>query len=180
MPRKEKKGRRAYLNDIKMNESGKYVYEGTCYFWNEEGESRCRVLVRLWILCGVLVVAAVAAGCIPAPGMGNCIYLVLPYALEVIAAVGVCWGLGRLTFGGDPLREYVYQATAEKIPGRSALAAVLAVLTAAGEIIYVIQNGMQDDAGMFALCLILEGAAAVSAVYLRRVVSGLSWDKRRQ
>ena len=50
MPRKEKKGRRAYLNDIKMNESGKYVYEGTCYFWKEEGESRCRVLVRLWIL----------------------------------------------------------------------------------------------------------------------------------
>ncbi|MDO4321814.1 MAG: hypothetical protein Q4C61_04745 [Lachnospiraceae bacterium] len=178
MSEKQRKGRRAYLNDIKMNESGKYVYEGTYYAWDEKEKGRRRILAKLWGVCAVLAAAAVAAGCIPAPGMENCVYLVLPYALQVIAAVSVCWGLGRLSLGGNPLREYVYQAAVEKLPGRAVISAVFAGLTAAGELVYVIQNGVQGEAGMFALCLVLEAIVTAAALYLRFAVLKLSWEKQ--
>lgn len=175
----KKKGRRAYLNDIKKDRDGRYVYEGTLYLWKEDRESRKGSLQKLWVCCGILMAAVLAAGSIPAPGMSGCFYLVLPYAVQVIAAVSVCWGLGRLSIGGSPLREYVYEAAAKKLPGRAAVTAAASLLTAIGEIIYIFTNAGQENAGMAILLILLETAASASALFLRKIVRGLSWEIKK-
>lgn len=171
MTEKQRRGCRAYLNDIKINENGEYVYQGTYYIWNEEKKSRRRVLGELWVSCIVMLAAAVGAGCLPAPGVGNCAYVLLPYVAEVMAAVSVCWALARLSAGGNPLREYVYLATVDKLPGRVVLTAVFAGAAAVGEGIYVIKNGIQGKIGIIVLFIFLEIAALAAAGSMRFLVS---------
>ena len=122
---KSAKARKSYLKDFKKDKDGKYVYQGDWYRYQYGQMSRQGLLARLWGMCAVLVCTAVAAGCVPAAGMDECFYVLLPYAVSVVSGISVCWSLGRLTAGGEKIRSYVYETSCSKIPFRSAVAAVL-------------------------------------------------------
>lgn len=182
MAGKQKKGRQAYLNDIKINENGQYVYQGTYYIWNEEKKSRKRALGELWASCMVMLAAAVGAGCLPVPGVGNCVYVLAPYVAQIMAVVSVCWALARLSAGGNPLREYVYLATMDKLPKRTALTAVFAAAAAVGEGIYVIKNTIQEKIGIIILFIFLEIAALAAAGIMSFLLSAniiQKWNNKK-
>ncbi|MGM9537966.1 MAG: hypothetical protein ACI3VN_06500, partial [Candidatus Onthomonas sp.] len=141
MEEKKRQGRRSYLNDFQQNAAGEYLYTGAHYTFVEQGKNRRRFLTELWLLCGVALAAAVAGGCIPGSGMDQCFYVMLPYAAGLVGAISLCWGLGRLTAGGDPLRAYVYEQTVEKLPGRAMVTAVMAGLTLLGSLVRLILSG---------------------------------------
>jgi hypothetical protein len=166
----KKSGRHAYLNKFEKNNSDQYEYRGTIYTYDDKALSYGRWLARLWI-CGIVMAAAVLVnGCIPAPGMQNCIYVLLPYVLQLLAAVSVCWAIVRLTAGGAQLREYIYQATVEKLPMRTMLTAILAIAAAVGEVIFLIRNGAGDYLRAAICFLVLEAVTASAAVWLHWVV----------
>lgn len=171
------KKRREYLNQFHRTASGEYVYSGEHYTFQSQGKSRRRAMTELWLSCTVAVAAVVAGGCIPAPGVGNCAYVLIPYVAAVIAAVSGIWSLGQLTAGGDPLRAYVYDDTVKKLPLRLILTAVFAGVSCLGEGLFLLLNGGQGKTGFAVLFLVLEAAATLAAVLGRWAFSRLTWSK---
>ena len=130
---KERRGRRDHLNDFYRDVSGNYVYTGTCYVCRAAEKERTALLRRVWLLTAVMAAAVVAGGFISAPGMDRCFYVLLPYAAEVGLTGSVVWATVRWQAREYPMREYVYRATVQALPGRclgSAEGACAAVSTA--------------------------------------------------
>lgn len=176
MSEKKRKGRRAYLDSYKKNEEGKYVYEGEVYTF--KGENLRRELLRLWALCVALLLALAAAGCSTAPGADSSAYVLLPYAANLATSLSVCWGMGRLTSGGNPIKAYVYEASVGQLPARAVGSALCSGAGLVGEGIYLFQNGTGGRTGACFLFLLLETAALILAMWIRKAVQDMKWVKR--
>lgn len=172
MAEKKRRGRRAYLDDFQKNAAGEYIYTGKTYAW---GSDRKRSLLRLWLFAGAALCAAVAGGCIPGTGMDGRAYVVLPYVLALIGAFSLCWGVGRLTDGGEPLRGYVYDATVKKLPVRAVLTAVLAGIAFLGELANVIFSQFFGRLFFAFLFMAFEVVILAAALLLRRTILRLEW-----
>ena len=82
----KKHSRREHLNDFHLNVAGEYVYDGALYACQSSEEKQHRIKRAVWGMVAILIVAVIAGGCIPAPGMQNCFYVLLPYLGEFLAA----------------------------------------------------------------------------------------------
>lgn len=169
----KKKGRRSYLNDYRRNEQGAYEYGGRRYSYCGTDLRRKKLLLSA--LCAAACAAMAAAGCIPAPGMGNCIYVLLPYAAGLAAGGGMCLALYRVCTGGDPMKAYVFEAGVQKLPARAAVTAVCAVLASAGEIVFAARSGFGGRGPGFAAFLFLELTAVGSALLVRKNIQKMHW-----
>ena len=84
MAEKKYKGRRAYLNDFKKNESGNYEYQGDLYYWKGDKESLKKEMITLWLLGIGMLASLILAGCVDAPGAMNSFTVVLPYTISFV------------------------------------------------------------------------------------------------
>jgi len=157
--------RRAYLNEFHQTLDGGYVYTGA--HWNADPTKRLALLRRLWPAALLLSVAAVVPGCLPAPWMMNTAYVVLPYALDVVASGYFVWRLIRLTSGGNPMRDYTYQKT---VPGFRASALFplgCSALAAVGLAVYLLLHGPSNAWPQALLSLICYGSQILLSLFLR-------------
>lgn len=177
MAEKKRKKRRAYLDAFQKDEKGKYEYKGELYRYRGGEKGLHRELMHLWILCLGMMAVLIAAGCTAAPGAVNCAYVLIPYTVNFMTGISVCWGLYRLTAGGHPLRAYIYQASVAQVPGRAAGTATGAGAAIAGEVVFVIRNGMEDKMTGFIFFLFLEGTAMLLALLIRKRMGQMSWDR---
>ncbi len=171
---KRKWGVNAHTDEFQQDASGKYVYTGNYYAWQPECGSRTRAMVKLilyWIASFALIVAA---GCVPDAGMEDRAYIIIPYAVQIIASVSVGWGAFRLAFAGDPLMAYVYDETAASIPIRAMITIVGAGLTCLGEVFNLILNGSESPRSA-AVLLIAEAASLILTILIRRSLQKMSW-----
>lgn len=169
--KKKKPGRRAYLNDFHPTARGDYVYTGKIIQWPAQGHgTRKQVLLRLWCWAALGTLASVLGGCLDGVGMDGRPYVLLPYVVGLILAGCTLWSLIRLTGGGEELRAYVYQATAERLPGLTLAWAIASGVTLAGEGVNLVLPGFQGNIVMAGFFAGLEAAALLSAVLLRRVL----------
>ena len=134
-------------------------------------------MVRRW--CFVLAIAAleVLAGCLPARGPAGRFYVLLPYAAALITSGVLLWGVAQLPGDGVRVREYVYDAWVAPLPVRTAAAAILAGLAAAGEALELLIHGAVDSliASLgFILCQC--GALGISLVW-RAMERDVVWSK---
>lgn len=172
-----RKRRRAYLDDYKINEEGQYEYQGVRYKWPLEEMERKKLQRRLQVMEILAIAAALLAGCIPAPGVGSSACLILPYAFGVVAVISLGLALWPVCTEPDPMRGHVYEASVLKVPFRSMLAAVLAALSLAGEIIYLFLNGSEGKMLDGVIFLALEAAVLAIVMNIRQQVCGLQWKK---
>ncbi|MBR6312315.1 MAG: hypothetical protein IKR51_05000 [Oscillospiraceae bacterium] len=173
--KKKSRGRRAYLEDFRRSASGEYIYSGAHYS-RRGGLSRSGHLARLWPAGAVLIACAAARGFIPVAGMAGgtlaSFYVIVPYICELLCAVSVVWALVRFSANPEPLREYVYRATAEILPVRAAFAAAFAAAALIGEIVFFATHGWEG------LPLIaLPAAACAAALLVRRFSKAQQWEK---
>lgn len=174
---KKRRGRKAYLADFQPNSRGDYEYNGALYRYTTQSKSLQKALAQLWAFEALQLICTVIAGCLPAAGMDNTFYLLLPYTATLLLAVSTCWALVRLTAGGNPLREYVYQASVKKLPLRTLLTAVFAGITAVGEILRLVLHGFDGKEGATALFFMLIFTILACSIALRRLILHLSWAK---
>ncbi len=164
----QKRRRRSYLEDFHETASGEYVYTGRVHPFEGTASERVRALAALWACAALALAALVAGGCLPAAGMDGCPYVLLPYTAALLAGISVAWLMGRLTAGGESLRDYVYKDTVGKARARGTLAAALCGLTLAGEGVYLALNGAGERAaGSAGLCLLLMLALWMQVLWLR-------------
>lgn len=170
------KGRRAYLNDIRPNLAGEYVYVGNYYCYVPKGKSFRRALAEIIALSLLSLAGLVAAGFVRAGGMANCVYVIVPYMAEAIAVFTMLWAVCKLLFKGRRLREYVYGSSVAKLPVRTVCSASFAGLGLLCIIIFSAINGIDGSIGEFVLLLLAKAVAIAAPLLLRKLINSLSWE----
>ena len=136
-------------------------------------------------MAAILIVAVIAGGCIPAPGMQNCFYvpanpqtIVSDYYLgEFLAAGSVVWALVKLGTDWSAVREYNYQKSVAVLPVRTAVTAVFSLLGIVCELIFFFVNDHAGQTFFALLYVLLKLTALLSALVLRAEIMQAEWDK---
>lgn len=170
-----RKNRKSALEHYQVNAGGEYVYTGKYLRYQQQEKSRKQALTGLWALCIPMAAAAVACGCIPAPGMVNTFYVLLPLMVEIVLVISCLWSLGQITAGGDPMKEYVYRDSVEKLPGRLVAVMVFAGITTAAELLYLIlEGGFGLSVGVV---LGLQVLVFALAMWAKKNISQMKWTE---
>ena len=159
----DRKNKHAYLDDFEKDLNGNYQYRGAHYHYKGT-QPRGKALAGLWVLCGGGTACLLAAGFVHGATAHAPFWLLLPYMAGLLAGVYVLYLLVRLTAGGDPLRAYIHEQTAQKLPGVCLAAAVLAALTAAAQLVQLALGGQNLAARLlFAAVQTVAAAAFIRA-----------------
>ena len=173
----KKHNRREHLNDFHLNVAGEYVYDGALYACQSSEEKQHRIKRAVWGMVAILIVAVIAGGCIPAPGMQNCFYVLLPYLGEVVAAASVVWALAKLGTDWREVREYNYEKSVAVLPVRTVVAAGFAALGIVCEGIFFFTNKPADKALFALLYVLLKLIVLLCALGVRAKIMQAEWDK---
>lgn len=171
----DRKNKHAYLDDFEKDLNGNYQYRGAHYLY-KGAQPRGKALAGLWALCGGGAALAVAAGFVPGATARAPFWLLLPYMGGLLAAVYAVYLLVRLTAGGEPLRAYIHEQTVQKLPGSCMLAAVLAAVTAAAQLVQLALVGQDLPARL--LFALLQAVAAAAFVLAGRRFKALKYERQ--
>lgn len=171
----DRKNRHAYLDDFEKDLNGNYQYRGAHYYYKGT-QPRGKALAGLWVLCGGGTACLLAAGFVHGATAHAPFWLLLPYMAGLLAGVYVLYLLVRLTAGGDPLRAYIHEQTAQKLPGVCLAAAVLAALTAAAQLVQLALGGQNLAARL--LFAALQTVAAAAFIRASKRFKVLKYEKQ--
>ncbi len=169
-----RKKKRAYLNDYHQNASGGYDYEGDLWSW-EDPAGRKGSLTVSWVSLCLGLVLMIAAGCLPAPGADHVPYVLLPYAVGIMACVLAMMALMRLTGEKDKIRGHVYESSVVKLPLRLILGGVMPLVAALGELVYLALHRIMTGPAIGFIAL--ECASGIVVVLLKIRFDRLKWVK---
>ena len=172
-----KRGENSYLNDFHPNLAGEYIYDGALYACQSDPDTQKKSRRRLWGCTALLFLAVLTSGSIPAPGMQNCFYVILPFLGELIAAVSVVWAVVKLGRDWSAVREYVYERTVPALPGRALCAAVFAAAGILCELLYLALSGHGGQLFSALLFVMLKVLSLICALTIRRELSEQNWSK---
>ena len=139
-------------------------------------KSRKRLLLELWGLGTAGTICLLLSGFLPLRRCRGCFYVLLPYLIALVAAISCLWIRLVLSGGGDPLRQYVHDATVLKLPGRAMVSAVAALACISGEIVSCALNGADGEIGALIAVFLLLAVGAGAMVLLRRRIRGAVWQ----
>lgn len=171
----DRKNKHAYLDDFEKDLNGNYQYRGAHYYYKST-QPRGKALAGLWVLCGGGTACLLAAGFVHGATAHAPFWLLLPYMAGLLAGVYVLYLLVRLTAGGDPLRAYIHEQTAQKLPGVCLAAAVLAALTAAAQLVQLALGGQNLAARL--LFAALQTVAAAAFIRANKRFKVLKYEKQ--
>lgn len=171
----DRKNKHAYLDDFEKDLNGNYQYRGVHYHYKGT-QPRGKALAGLWVLCGGGTACLLAAGFVHGATAHAPFWLLLPYMAGLLAGVYVLYLLVRLTAGGDPLRAYIHEQTAQKLPGVCLAAAVLAALTAAAQLVQLALGGQNLAARL--LFAALQTVAAAAFIRASKRFKVLKYEKQ--
>lgn len=172
----DRKNKHAYLDDFEKDLNGNYQYRGAHYYYKGT-QPRGKALAGLWVLCGGGTACLLAAGFVHGATAHAPFWLLLPYMAGLLAGVYVLYLLVRLTAGGDPLRAYIHEQTAQKLPGVCLAAAVLAALTAAAQLVQLALGGQNLAARL--LFAALQTVAAAAFIRANKRFKVLKYEKQK-
>ena len=156
-----KKNRRSYLRDFVKNADGTYVYTGK--MWHADPALRRRILVKLWALQAGMLLSVILPGFATTAGLQNTFYVILPYMLWLISDIALTYTLGSMTFGGNPLRDYIYERSVARYAFLTLLPLTGAALTAAGLLVFLLRDGSGEGAVVCLICSAVQIAVSVMA-----------------
>lgn len=171
----DRKNKHAYLDDFEKDLNGNYQYRGAHYYYKGT-QPRGKALAGLWVLCGGGTACLLAAGFVHGATAHAPFWLLLPYMAGLLAGVYVLYLLVRLTAGGDPLRAYIHEQTAQKLPGVCLAAAVLAALTAAAQLVQLALGGQNLATRL--LFAALQTVAAAAFIRASKRFKVLKYEKQ--
>ena len=150
---KERKSRRAYLNDFQQDESGQYQYKGEVYLLeNKEPEQVSKKL--LTFVTGSLG-SCVVAGFIPYDGMSGSPMVVFPYLVEFGFSILLAVAVYTFTKNIRELRSYQYNKSIEKVKpyGMIVIIGIVAGLLASVSRMFGQKEGVQTIYALFFIAL---------------------------
>lgn len=172
------RGRAKQAQYFAPSATGEYIYTGAHYTQTPGRFTWKQAMARRWAMGVAMAVLVVLSGCIPVPGMANTFYVLLPYAGELVSVCSLVWAVGRMTAGGERLREYVYEETVLRLPVRTVLAAVFSAVTAAGECLFLAMHGAGGEKTRYIIVFLLaHGCVLAISLIWRRTERDVFWEK---
>lgn len=184
-PKKKRRGRRAYLDDIRRGADGRYVYTGVCYAYDEKLNPRAAVIPRLWALTVIILAASIVSGCLSTPFTRDTWYVLAPLGFEIACAGSVTWTVSRISGNGSVMREYVRKQTFGALPRRCAFTLAFAAVGLIASVIGVLVSGtvMTTASGsedMTVACIlypVLKAAVIACCILLWRYAASVFWKE---
>ena len=161
---------RAYLDDFQMDATGKYIYTGKRYGFDGEPRKR-RIYLALVVLFGLLSLLATAVPeCLPPTEISRTPLTLIPWALQLIAALVVSWAILRIFAHASELRAYVYRRTVASLPVKSLVLAALSAVTLICETVCYFVKGLSPEPFTLVrlFCPALSAAAALLLFFALR------------
>ncbi len=155
MASQKKWGKNGYLQDFKGNRKDGYVYTGES--WQAKEPERKRCLTKLWALQALMLFAVILPGLLTTAGLQNTFYVILPYVFWLISDFYLAYVLGSLTFGGNPMRNYVYERTVARLVPCAAAPFAGAALTALSLCVFLLRGGAGQGVLLCFICSFLQG-----------------------
>ena len=166
------RGRRPWLDDMQLDESGKYAYRGSHMKFAGDDAAFRRFRLFLGICTAMLVLCPVAAGCLNVGVLDNTAYVLIPYMLEVVFTAAFAWASVRLLTKGSVVRSYIYKQTVQRLPVLCVLLAVAAGSTAVGAAVCsACENAWRGIVIVYLLLHTVECLLSVMAFFLLRHTS---------
>ena len=168
-----RKGRFSHLGDFKKNSDGEYEYVGKTY------ELDCEVKpfkVKIAVLAAMLVASVIACGAIPAKGMTDTFYVMLPLLSEILAAAFLAYKIVAFIFAAYPVRAYAMQKTVKPIPIISCVAAATSLSRLVAYAIYNILNSANFELLYFTWLMLLNVTVVITAVYIAIAFKKNRWS----
>ena len=173
--KKKRRSRRAYLNDFHLNEKGEYVYEGKMIGFAGDGASYHKYLAWITTASVLMFVCTIAAECLPAVSLSKFGLTVIPWLGQLVTVCLAAYAAWKILWGKNPMREYIYKASAAKLPTRVILAAAFSFLTAAEEIIYIFVKGCEGEVLYTVLRPALSLICGITAYLLHKQLKKAGW-----
>lgn len=161
MAGQKRRDKRNYLNNFEKNPDGSYVYTGKT--WRADPVLRRGMLIKLWALQAVMLLAALLPGFVTTAGLMNTFYVIIPYLFWLISDFVLAYTLGSITFGGNPLKDYVYQRNVTKYIPRTMFPLAGAALTALALIVFLLRGGSGKGGIICIACCMVQVAASYLA-----------------
>ena len=177
--KKKRPGKREHLKDFYKDVTGKYVYGGAMYTNGLTAEQHKQLILRLWLCGGGSMLGQVVAGCIPAAGMTDGFWVLPFYLGAIISAIMVCWALWEMTDGGEPMREYIYNASVEKLPRRCEFGMVFGILALAGLLLRLVFSGLAGGTlWATVLFVVIQVGAVCGLFFVKKMLQSTHWSKK--
>lgn len=178
MAEKQKRpGRKEYLNQFKMDDSGKYAYQGTFMTYTQGEESWKKDLILIWLCCAIPLVLLVVMGFLPQSGLDGNLIVLLPYGIGLVALFALIWKVSRLTYGGQRVRKYVYDATVKILPGYAAAVIITAAFALVGIIITLIIGSFHGTIFSAILFIVGELCAGLGGFFVQKIIRKMDWKE---
>lgn len=173
---KKRKGRRAHLNDFRVDINGEYIYEGArlrpC---GVELSDFCK---KSKLTAAMLAVLVLIPGFIIGNPTASGWYVVLPWVIEIIAAALIISSASKMKAEKEGLREYRYTKGVKNHPSRLMVLVVGAGLEAIGDMVCAIAG---EGSPLLPIILILLSAVTVLlALGERKRIESIRWETAEQ
>ena len=171
-----KKGKQLKLQDIRKDESGTYTYQGEMYKFRGDFGAHIK---KGWIFTCIIALAAVGGGLLPATGMMDTWYVIIPYAATVGAAGFIVYRMVHWTSGKGELRSYNYERTARNFGVNIYILLVTSVITLVSETVHLFINGLGEYGKGAIILLICMTIAFLGGLALLKHIKSAEWDVRQ-
>lgn len=140
---REKNNKKSYLNSFQLNEQGNYEYRGKVY--KAEDMTMKSYLVRFALPGVILLALSIMCGIIPADGMQNCYYIILPWLWCLISCVLLANNIIRMRYITNEVREYHLEKIKNAMPVQIWSGVIAGIATLLGMIVFLcIQNRIEQ------------------------------------
>lgn len=171
-------GKKKKASYFSLDDTGAYVYKGPLYALQSEMPLAAKkASIKRVLMGGVMTLLSVLCGFLPPEGIGDEVYILLPYAIGFICTVTLIWKAGRVAYwSGDNLREYVYQTTIKHLPALTFSCAIFAGFSVIGEVVRLVLEKSNSYRLSFAIIFMLAQAMIlVLAVILHKSEREIVW-----
>ena len=175
--KKKRQSRRAFLNEFHLNEKGEYVYEGKMIGFVEKSVTYRQYLKQTCKTAILIFIFTAAAECLPAVTMSKFGVTMISWLGQIIVACLVLYAIWRIFWGKNPMREYVYKASQEKLPTRALLMSFFSFFTAASETVFILVKGCGGEVLFTILRPIFSLICGLMSVYLYRLAKNTKWEQ---
>ena len=161
---------RAYLDDFRTDADGKrYAFDG-------DPRTRTIYLAKTVLFTLLALLSTVVPECLPPTEISRTPVTLIPWALQLIAALVTVWAVVRIFAHASELRAYVYRATVASLPRKSLILAALSGVTFLAEVLFFFIRRLSPD-GFTLSRLICPAVSVAASLLLFRTVRRGRWNE---
>lgn len=169
--------RREYLNDFHRNIKGEYYYTGQMFAFDGNKAAYSQYITYIITDAVLILLFTAAAECFPSVEMSRYPLTALFWMFQLTASCVLIYSAVRIALRKNPLRAYIYKATAQNLHVKAAAAGICSCLSALEMIIFLAIKGINGELWQNIIRPGLSLSSAYMAYRLYAYLKTVSWKE---